>query len=140
MHLLAPSIIVKDGDVVVGYAMVTLKEAGVFHNDLRTMISNLERLSYQNQPLMSSTFYIMGQVCIHKNYRGKGIFRLLYQQHHMIYSRHYDFLVTEISSSNKRSLQAHQKLGFKIIHTYHDTTDEWNVVLWDWLNKSDQLA
>lgn len=141
MHQLAPSIIVKDGEEVVGYALVTLKEAGNFHNDLRTMFTNLQAVNYQNAPLMSYSFYVMGQVCIEKNYRGKGIFSLLFQHHKTIYSQRYQFLVTEISSSNIRSIKAHEKVGFKTIYTYRDNNDEWNVVLWDWRNNpADQLA
>ena len=133
MHQLAPSIIVKEErDEVVGYALVTLKEASSFHPDLQTMITNLQNISFLNKPLMGYEFYIMGQVCIHKSYRGKGVFNLLYQQHKKSYSEAYNLLVTEISTSNKRSIRAHEKLGFKNIHTYRDSVDEWNVVVWDW--------
>jgi len=74
----------------------------------------------------------MGQICIDKTYRGKGIFNILYQKHKELYSHKYDLLVTEISVNNPRSLRAHEKVGFKIIHTYHDALDEWAVVVWDW--------
>ena len=135
MHSLAPSIIVKDGEDVVGYALVTLKEACSFHKDLQMMIANLEAVEYEGRSLMLYDFYLMGQVCIHKEYRGKGVFDLLYQQHKKVYSKDYELLVTEISSSNKRSLRAHEKLGFKTIYTYHDNKDTWNVVVWNWLTQ-----
>src|SRR5215216_5862316 len=81
MHRLAPSVIVKekDHDEVVGYALVTLKEAGSFHQNLQTMITNLQNIYFLNKPLIEHDFYIMGQVCIHKSYRGQGVFNLLYQ-------------------------------------------------------------
>ena len=132
MHKIAPSIIVKDDEAVVGYALVTPKEASSFHHDLRTMINKLELINYEGKPLSSYTYYIMGQVCIEKNYRGKGIFEMLFQKHKELYSNEYELLVTEISTANYRSKKAHEKVGFKTIHTYRDDLDEWNVVVWDW--------
>lgn len=132
IHNLSPSIIVKDDDKVVGYALVTPVEAGSFHPDLQTMINNLEPLIYKDKPLSSYSYYIMGQVCIDKNYRGKGIFNMLFQKHKEMYKHKYELLVTEISTSNYRSQRAHEKVGFKTIHTYKDSLDEWNVVVWDW--------
>ena len=74
----------------------------------------------------------MGQVCIDKAYRGKGVFSMLYEQHKQSYSKHYQMLVTEISVHNYRSQRAHEKVGFKTIHTYTDAMDSWNLVVWDW--------
>ncbi|MDB5221634.1 MAG: hypothetical protein JWN83_301 [Chitinophagaceae bacterium] len=132
MHEIAPSIIVKEHDRVVGYALVTPIEAGSFHPDLQTMIDNLETLDYKEKPLSSYSYYIMGQVCIDKDHRGKGIFNMLFQKHKELYSDTYELLVTEISTTNYRSQKAHEKVGFTTIHTYSDVLDEWNVVVWDW--------
>ena len=134
MHQLAPSIIVKEEDRVIAYALVTVKEANTFHSDLQIMIENLQSVIYKGRPLLLYNFYLMGQVCIHKSYRGKGVFSLLYQEHKKIYGEDYDLLVTEISTSNKRSLNAHEKVGFKNIYTYQDKLDQWDVVVWDWRN------
>ncbi len=132
MHKLAPSVIVKDNDKVIGYALVTLKEASEFHPDLQTMINNLQPLHYKGKPLFTYSFYCMGQICIDKNYRGKGVFKSLYQHHKKIYQKQFNLLVTEISTTNLRSQKAHEKVGFKTIHTYRDIMDKWNVVVWDW--------
>jgi hypothetical protein len=132
INSLAPSIIVKDKDKVVGYALVTLKEAAHFHHDLKIMFDNLEPLIYKGKPMPSYNLYCMGQVCIDKAYRCKGVFATLYQYHKEIYESRFDMLITEISTSNIRSQKAHEKVGFKTIHTYHDALDEWNVVVWDW--------
>ena len=124
--------IVKDDDIAAGYALVTPREASTFHPDLKTMINNLETLAYQNKPLNAYAYYIMGQVCIDKAYRSKGIFNMLYLHHKKLYSNKYELLVTEISANNHRSQKAHEKIGFKTIYTYHDAMDAWNVVAWDW--------
>ena len=44
----------------------------------------------------------------------------------------FDFIITEISASNYRSLNAHKRIGFKKINTFRDKIDEWDVVIWDW--------
>ncbi len=132
MHALSPAIIVKDETEVVGYALATTKEAAPFHTDLKLMIENLEKVVYKSQPLTTCDYYLMGQICIAKSYRGQGIFGQLYQKHKEVYGRKHEMLVTEIATANLRSQRAHEKVGFETIHTYRDSTDEWNVVVWDW--------
>lgn len=51
MHAIAPGIIVKDDDKVVGYALVTPLAAAGFHADLKKMIENLEAINYQGKLL-----------------------------------------------------------------------------------------
>jgi hypothetical protein len=87
MHDLAPSIIAKHDDKVVGYALVMPKEASAFHKDLDTMIKNLQPVIYRDKPLLSYNFYLMGQVCIHKEYRGKGLFSSMYGEHKKRYGK-----------------------------------------------------
>lgn len=137
MHSLAPSIIVKDGDEVVAYALVMLRECRDLVPELMPMFStfdNLEyhRLGYQGKPLMDHSFYVMGQICVAKEYRGQGLFDMLYQKHRAVYQPQFDFIVTEIATRNTRSMRAHERVGFKTIHTYRDDLDHWAVVLWDW--------
>ena len=43
----------------------------------------------------------------------------------------FDLLVTEISTHNKRSSRAHQKVGFEIVKIYEDENGEpWELVVW----------
>lgn len=132
MHQLAPSVIIKDGDTVAGYALTTLKESADFHTDLQTVFHNLEKLQLNHQPIFNYRFYCMGQICIAEEYRGKGLVNLLYQKHKDLYQKKYDFILTDIATRNTRSIKAHQKIGFKTIHSYVDNADEWEVVIWDW--------
>lgn len=134
MNRLAPSIIVKQGDEVVGYALVTLVEASAFHEDLKLMLASISTVQYRGKPLAQYRFYLMGQICIKKGFRGKGVFHLLYQEHKKAYSKEYELLVTEISAKNIRSLKAHEKLGFETIHRYAIDEEVWIVVAWNWLS------
>jgi len=128
----APHVIVKDDDKVVGYALTLLKEEAAFHKDLQAMFDNLSTVSYNDKLLAEYNIYCMGQICIDKPWRGKGVFSMLYQHHKLLNSGKFDMLITEISPSNPRSQKAHEKVGFKTIYTYTDANDEWNVVAWDW--------
>ncbi len=96
------------------------------------MISHTDQLYYNNRLLSSYNYYVMGQICVAKNYRGKGLVNIMYQHHKKLFQHLYDFVITDISTSNQRSVRAHEKAGFKTIHTYHDAMDQWNVVLWTW--------
>jgi ribosomal protein S18 acetylase RimI-like enzyme len=132
MHAVAPSVIIKDGNKIAGYALVALKEMSPFHADLQTLFTHILQFRYEDKPLSHFKFYCMGQICIDINYRGMGLVDMLYQKHKEIYSDRYQLLITEISTSNIRSQKAHEKSGFKTIHSYRDALDEWNVVAWDW--------
>lgn len=132
MHSLHPSVIVKDGETLAGYAIVALKEASSFHKDLATLISTLENIDYNKKKLRNYNYYVMGQVCVDKAYRGKGVFDMLYQHHKKLFQNKFDFVVTEISVKNTRSIRAHEKVGFKEIYQYKDAVDDWSVVIWDW--------
>lgn len=132
LHSQQPSVIVKDDDKVIAYALVALMESRVFHKDLETLMHGLSKLSYNDKLLNEYNFYAMGQICIHKDYRGIGVFPMLYDHHKELFQNRFDFVVTDISINNPRSIRAHEKVGFKTIYTYTDAVDEWNVVVWDW--------
>ena len=132
MHALAPSVIAKDKGKVVGYALVMLRECRELFPPLEPMFNNFDNLQYKERPLNHYRYYVMGQVCIDKQYRRTGLFDQLYQKHKEIYSPNYDFIMTEVSTRNLRSLRAHERVGFEIINTYSDDLDEWAVVLWNW--------
>jgi ribosomal protein S18 acetylase RimI-like enzyme len=132
MNQLAPSIIIKDNDAVIAYALVMLKSCRNLIATLEPMFAEFDNIEWNGNALDAFKYYVMGQVCISKNYRGIGLFDQLYQKHREIYSEEYDFVLTEVALRNKRSLRAHERVGFKTVHSYKDMTDEWAVILWDW--------
>jgi GNAT superfamily N-acetyltransferase len=132
LHSIQPSIIAKDGDIVAGYALVLTRECIPFYPPLASMMAHLASILYKGHPLTDHRIYIMGQICVHPDYRGKGVVDLLYQCHRKALSSRFGGCVTEISTSNIRSQKAHEKTGFRTVDTYRDDQDEWNVVVWDW--------
>ena len=131
-HQLAPSVIVKDDDKVIAYALTVVNEARHFFPPMESLFVSLGKLQWKDKPFQNYLYYEMGQICVSKDYRGKGVFEMLYQQHKKSYSNLYDLLVTKVSTKNHRSLRAHEKIGFKTITIDKDELDEWAVIVWDW--------
>lgn len=127
-----PQIIASENGKVVGYALVMLKEFSSWIPVLRPMFDMFKELSYAQKPLDSYSYYVMGQICIAESHRGQGIFERLYQKHKEVYSKKFELCLTEVSVRNLRSMKAHEKVGFKTIHTFKDETDTWNILSWDW--------
>jgi ribosomal protein S18 acetylase RimI-like enzyme len=132
MNGAAGQVIAKHGNKVVGYALVMLKEFREMIPVLMPMFDMIGSLSLEGKPLSEERYYVMGQICVHQDYRGQGVFDGMYAKHRAAYSSMFDILITEVSSRNTRSMRAHERVGFKTIHTFQDDTDEWNIVLWDW--------
>lgn len=132
MHDMAPSVLIKNNDIVVAYALTMLKECRLLIPDLESMFALLDQLYWKEKPLNDYSFYVMGQVCVAKQYRGLGLFDDLYHYHKKIYQSRFNLFITEIATRNTRSIRAHERVGFKTIHTHRDELDEWIVVAWDW--------
>lgn len=132
MNESTPQIIAVDDDMVVGYALVMLKEFSKMIPVLTPMFNMFEELDYREKSLSAYRYYVMGQICIKESHRGQGIFEALYLKHKEVYANRFDLCLTEVSTSNIRSMKAHEKIGFKTIHTFKDNSDHWNILLWDW--------
>jgi ribosomal protein S18 acetylase RimI-like enzyme len=132
MNVVTPQIIAKAENKVVAFALVM---PVAFKKDVPVLLplfEMLENVSYKGKKIVDYSYYVMGQICVDEAYRGMGIFDRLYAKHKEIYSNQFDICVTEIASRNKRSMKAHQRVGFEIVHTFQDKLDEWNIVVWDW--------
>ena len=127
MHALAPSIVAKDGNDLAGYALVMPLECRSFVPVLEPMFQRLEALGVLRQRT-----YVMGQICVAKPYRGRGVFDLLYRAHRDHLRGRFDSVVTEVSARNGRSLRAHQRVGFEELERYRDATDDWALLIWKW--------
>jgi len=132
MHRVETSVIVKDNEMLAGYALVMPKECSSIVPELFSLFAGLDKLAYRGKPLNQYRFYVMGQICVAASYRGKGVFDLLYKQHKEALQHKYDFVVTEVATRNTRSMRAHERVGFQTIHIHRDELDEWAVIIWDW--------
>ena len=129
---LVEKILVKEGDEVVGYTIVTNKGVYGEHPEVDHLFNTLDQTKY-NEILLSEVNYIMiGQVCVGKSHRGQGWVPKMYEFYKSLHSKNYQYLVTDISQANKRSIKMHQKIGFETIGVIEQVGTGWDIVLWDW--------
>lgn len=134
MNAVAPSIIAKHGDRVVGYALVMPRSFAPHIPILQPMFDLLDTLSWKGRALKENPrWFVMGQICVADGYRGMGIFDGMYQQMKAACQKEYDFVITEIAERNTRSIRAHERVGFKTLHTFSDAVagEDWRVVVLD---------
>ncbi len=124
-----PHIVARDKNKVIGFTLVMLKS---FKKDipiLIPMIDMINQISYHGVRLKNVRYFIMGQVCIEKKYRGQGIFEKLYDKMKNSMKSDFDYIITEVAYRNKRSLRAHTKIGFQNIKEYHSKGEHWVILL-----------
>jgi GNAT superfamily N-acetyltransferase len=124
-------IVCKHGDVVIGYllSMTTASK-----NDIPVLVPMFEvfkTLELEGKPLLYYKLMVVGQVCVDKTYRGKGILDQCYGEYKKAFKNKYDLAITEISARNTRSLKAHERIGFKELHRFvANDGEEWVIVFW----------
>lgn len=130
MNQAAPSVIAKDGDTVVGYALTMLPEFSTDVPELLPLFELINTLMYQGKSLHKYAWYVMGQVCVADGYRGQRVFDRMYEHHRAVYSNRYQLILTDISANNARSLRAHARVGFETLHEFYDPAigETWVVV------------
>lgn len=122
MHDVAPHIIAISNNKVVGYALSMDKQ---FKNDIPVLIPMFEVI--EKSPVKKINYILMGQVCIDKKYRGKGLFRGLYNK--MKQEVNFDAIITEVDALNTRSSNAHKAIGFDEICKYESGGQLWELII-----------
>ena len=128
----SPSIVAKDGDVVVGYALVATQSVRSKHDLLEGLFDSIDRCEYQGQLLKDEKYVVVGQLCVAKEYRGQGLVNDLYGHFRDCLKDEYKYLVTDVAQANTRSLKAHKKRGFEVINELTYGGFGWDIVLWNW--------
>lgn len=125
-------IAIKDGRIA-GYVLAMTKASRHRIPILFEMFAEFDRLSVFGHDLRGSAYMVIGQVCVAKEFRGQGVFEGLYREYQRQFSTRYPIAITEVASSNTRSLAAHRKLGFREVAEYTcESGTRWVIVAWDW--------
>ena len=132
MHQFQPSIIAKYGDKIAGYVIVTTKDSYGQHPLLDSLFDSIDALNYKDDSLKNIKYILVGQLCVGKAYRGIGLVQKMYTYYQECLSKEYQYLITDVAQENPRSIKAHLKTGFNIIHTIEYGGIGWDIVLWDW--------
>ena len=126
-------IIAKDGDKIIAYLLAMTEQSKFEIPILVPMFEIFGKTSFAGKLISDYNYIVVGQACVGKQYRGQGVLDNCYSAYKNHFINKYDFAITEIASTNTRSLNAHKRIGFKEINTYISTDKtEWHVVLWDW--------
>jgi ribosomal protein S18 acetylase RimI-like enzyme len=129
MNVVEPSIIALDENNLAGYCLAMTEDFKEQFPDLQPMYREIAAMQAKGE-IIEGSHITIGQVCVAQQYRGQGVFDSLYEAFKQQFSHRYAFAVTEISSRNQRSLQAHKRIGFTVVYTHPG--GEWLTVLWDW--------
>jgi hypothetical protein len=133
MNDLEKHVIAKDDEAVVGYCLAMTRQSRFDIPVLVPMFNIFDQIVYKEQIISELNYIVVGQVCVSKAYRGQGVLDKCYAAYKEFYSSKYDVAITEIASTNTRSLNAHKRIGFREIHSYTDPSNtKWIVVVWDW--------
>ena len=118
-------IIAISGSKVVGYALCMLKEFKEEIEALRPMFQQIDVCLNKNK-----TYLVMGQICIDKVFRKRGVFRGMYHFMKQEMSSQYNMIITEVDVANTRSLNAHYAVGFKLLKSYYSAPHNWKLLCW----------
>ena len=123
MNIICGHIIAKDAVAVVGYALCMHPQFYDEISVLKPMFTELE-----SKLPAGYRYMVMGQICVAKAYRGKGIFRGLYRLMSQKLKPDYEGVITEVDARNLRSLNAHTAVGFRLISSYTSGGQNWRLL------------
>lgn len=128
-----PHIIAKDEDTVIAYLLAMTAQSQDDIPVLRPMFRLFQKVHFAGKTIADFHYMVVGQVCVDKNYRGRGVLDNCYAFYHESFKDTYDFAVTEIAAHNLRSLHAHKRIGFaEVQHYAAPDSVEWVIVVWNW--------
>lgn len=117
-----PHTIAKHNHKVIGFALSMTKN---FASEIAVLKPMFKEISNAN---ITEKYIVMGQICIDKDYRGKGVFRSLYNFMKDSCKDAYSIIITEIDVHNTRSLNAHKSIGFEKMIDYTVGNKNWRIV------------
>jgi hypothetical protein len=115
--------IAKSENKVVGYALSMHPKFADGIEVLKPMFAEINKIISGNL-----RYIIMGQICVDKNFRKRGIFRGLYDFMKQELQATFDNIITEVDAENVRSLNAHLAVGFEILKEYDANKKHWIII------------
>ena len=108
-----------DAGIVIGYVMAGSWSYWSKWAIFAHMIKDLPNLKYQGKVLSTANSYQYGPVCVHKEYRGKGVFQALFNFSREVMSTRFPIMVTFINKINSRSYEAHaRKTDLEVVQEF----------------------
>jgi predicted GNAT superfamily acetyltransferase len=119
--------IAKHENEVIGYTLSMLQD---FKNDIPLLAPMFEEVGKLfNENNLHLNYIAMGQICVDKRFRGKGVFRGLYNYMANQLKGNFDAIITEVDTKNIRSSNAHKAVGFEVLKNYTANNQFWEVII-----------
>ncbi len=132
MNTASPSIIATAEGDLAGYCLAMTRDFEMDFPVLEPMFSLMQQISFKGKIITDYTYMHCGQICVAEKYRGLGVFDKLYQELQHVYSSEFELLITYVSRQNPRSIKAHQRVGFEIVHEeIKEDGTGWYMIAWD---------
>ncbi|MEM8848044.1 MAG: GNAT family N-acetyltransferase [Bacteroidota bacterium] len=124
MNNMCQHIIAVENEKVIGYALC-------MHPTFAESIEILKPMFYEINKVVKNkdNYMVMGQICIAKTYRSKGLFRKLYANMKAFLPGGFDTIITEVDAKNQRSMDAHRAIGFIELKNYSSDGKEWSLIV-----------
>ena len=132
MHEVEPAVIATEGKEIAGYALVATKAIRHDHPLLADLFDAIDRLYFNDTALVNANYVVVGQLCVGKAFRGQGLVKKIYNHFRDSLAGRYVYCITDVATTNLRSLKAHKQAGFQVINHTEYAGVGWEVVLWDW--------
>jgi hypothetical protein len=113
-----PQVIALHQGKVIGYNLAMTAAMETELPSLEPMFREFHKAEYKGRVLTDYQFFVGGQVCVDKNFRGLGLLSKLYNASAGLVGPGYELCVTEIA-----------------VRTHNDGLEDWNVVAWDIRNR-----
>ncbi len=126
-----PHVVARHQDKIIGYTLIMLPDLKNAIPILIPMFEKIEQSFWNEKKVKDHRYFVMGQVCIDKTFRGKGIFDGLFLHLKQQMQADFDLIVTEVATRNVRSLKAHQRVGFKHFLSYTSDQENWELIAWE---------
>nr|WP_299342271.1 GNAT family N-acetyltransferase [Allomuricauda sp.] len=123
MNEVCGHVIATESGNVVGYALCMHPKFKLSIPLLLPMFEEIEK-AWKGP----SSYMVMGQICVAKSFRGRGIFQGLYSKMKEVLPPGFDSIITEVDSENSRSMRAHYAVGFKELKTHFSEGREWHLI------------
>jgi len=106
-------------DIIIAYAFAGNWEYFKQWEIFNYMVSRFPLLSFNGKNISIKNSFQYGPVCIDKNYRGRGLLNLIFEEMRIEFVKKYPISITFINKENIISKKAHtKKLGWEIIDEF----------------------
>ncbi len=124
--------IAKENNNVVAYIFAESWEFFSQYSIFEYMITLLPRIRFLNYHFTTENSFQYGPICIHKNYRGKGLINLLFEFMRINISKKYPLSLTFINKINAPSMIAHtKKLKWALVGDFQFNNNEYFILAYD---------